>query len=134
MKKIYYAIILFSFTCSFYLSCSRSGEKSVLHKQPNGRVETSPTKEKIPEPKTSPTPEKESISLKPELQPTITPQLPLSQKSKCDPNYSGCVPIASDVDCLDGDGDGPEYVKGPIEVIGYDKYKLDRDGNGIACE
>lgn len=52
----------------------------------------------------------------------------------CDPNYSGCVPIASDVDCAGGDGNGPEYVNGPIRVIGRDIYHLDRDGDGIACE
>jgi hypothetical protein len=54
--------------------------------------------------------------------------------SKCDPNYSGCVPIASDVDCAGGSGDGPAYVKGPVEVIGKDIYRLDRDGDGIGCE
>jgi hypothetical protein len=54
--------------------------------------------------------------------------------SNCDENYSGCVPIASDVDCAGGSGDGPAYVSGPISVIGYDVYGLDRDGNGIACE
>ncbi len=52
----------------------------------------------------------------------------------CDPNYSGCVPIASDVDCAGGDGDGPAYVSGPIRVIGRDIYHLDGDGDGIACE
>jgi len=52
----------------------------------------------------------------------------------CDPNYSGCVPVASDVDCAGGGGNGPEYVKGPIRVIGRDIYQLDRDGDGIACE
>lgn len=54
--------------------------------------------------------------------------------SSCDPNYSGCVPIASDVDCAGGSGNGPAYVAGPINVIGSDIYGLDRDGNGIACE
>lgn len=54
--------------------------------------------------------------------------------SSCDPNYSGCVPIASDVDCADGSGDGPAYVRGPIRVIGHDKYGLDRDNDGWACE
>ena len=53
---------------------------------------------------------------------------------ECDPNYSGCVPIASDVDCAGKGGNGPEYVRGPIRVIGRDIYKLDGDGNGIACE
>jgi resuscitation-promoting factor RpfB len=52
----------------------------------------------------------------------------------CDPNYSGCVPIASDVDCSGGSGNGPEYVQGPIRVIGSDIYRLDADHDGIACE
>jgi len=54
--------------------------------------------------------------------------------STCDPNYSGCVPIASDVDCEGGSGNGPAYVKGPINVVGTDIYGLDRDKDGIACE
>lgn len=54
--------------------------------------------------------------------------------SQCDPNYSGCVPIASDVDCAGGNGNGPAYVKGPVRVIGRDIYKLDGDGDGIGCE
>lgn len=53
---------------------------------------------------------------------------------ECDPNYSGCVPIASDVDCLGGKGDWPEYISWPVRVIGRDIYKLDRDKDGIACE
>lgn len=55
----------------------------------------------------------------------------------CDPNYSGaCVPVASDVDCAggSGNGNGPEYVVGPVYIIGRDIYKLDRDGDGTACE
>ncbi len=52
----------------------------------------------------------------------------------CDPNYSGCVPVASDVDCAGGSGDGPAYVSGPIRVIGSDIYRLDHDNDGIACE
>ncbi|MFT4283882.1 MAG: G5 domain-containing protein [Protaetiibacter sp.] len=53
----------------------------------------------------------------------------------CDPNYAGaCVPIASDVDCAGGSGNGPAYVRGPVRVIGVDIYDLDRDGDGIACD
>jgi hypothetical protein len=52
----------------------------------------------------------------------------------CNPNYSGCVPIASDVDCAGGSGNGPAYVSGPVQVIGSDVYDLDRDGNGWGCE
>lgn len=55
--------------------------------------------------------------------------------SNCDPNYSGgCVPIASDVDCAGGSGNGPAYVAGPVTVIGIDIYGLDRDNDGIGCE
>ncbi|MET3424117.1 hypothetical protein BJ973_003329 [Actinoplanes tereljensis] len=52
----------------------------------------------------------------------------------CDPNYEPCVPIASDVDCARGRGNGPAFVDGPIRVIGDDIYDLDRDGDGIACD
>jgi hypothetical protein len=60
---------------------------------------------------------------------------PVAAPSGCDPNYSGqCVPIASDVDCAGGSGDGPGYTAGPVRVIGSDIYDLDRDGDGIACD
>ncbi|HEU5000634.1 MAG TPA: G5 domain-containing protein [Lapillicoccus sp.] len=60
---------------------------------------------------------------------------PPPSTEKCDPNYSGaCVPIASDVDCAGGSGDGPAYVDGPVRVIGTDKYRLDADHDGIGCE
>jgi hypothetical protein len=59
----------------------------------------------------------------------------IKQVSQCDPNYSGaCVPIASDVDCAGGSGNGPAYVRGPVKVIGTDIYDLDRDGDGWGCE
>ena len=58
-----------------------------------------------------------------------------SEGSNCDPNYSGvCVPIAYDVDCAGGSGNGPAYVSGPVYVIGNDIYGLDRNGDGVACE
>jgi len=59
---------------------------------------------------------------------------PVAQ-TNCDSNYSGaCVPIASDVDCAGGSGNGPAYVSGPVTVVGSDIYGLDRDGNGVGCE
>lgn len=64
--------------------------------------------------------------------PAAAPQAPAG--GGCDPNYSGCVPIASDVDCAGGSGNGPAYVQGPVTVIGNDIYDLDRDGDGVACE
>ena len=58
-----------------------------------------------------------------------------AQSSSCDSNYSGaCVPVASDVDCASGSGNGPAYVSGPVTVVGNDIYELDRDGNGTGCE
>jgi hypothetical protein len=68
-----------------------------------------------------------------ETQASVPPRPPESA-SQCDPNYSGCVPIASDVDCAGGRGNGPAYVKGPVTIIGKDIYKLDGDHNGIGCE
>lgn len=58
---------------------------------------------------------------------------PAPEASGCDPNYSGCVPIASDVDCEGGSGDGPEYT-GVVTVTGSDIYDLDSDSDGTACE
>lgn len=56
--------------------------------------------------------------------------------SNCDPNYSGaCLDSnASDYDCAGGSGHGPEYVSGPIRVVGSDPHGLDSDGDGVACE
>jgi hypothetical protein len=63
------------------------------------------------------------------------PPPPAPANNGCDPNYAGaCVPIASDVDCAGGSGDGPGYVDGPVQIIGGDPYDLDRDGDGIACD
>lgn len=73
-------------------------------------------------PQSEPSPKASTINLK-------------AEESTCDPNYAGaCVPIASDVDCASGNGNGPAYTKGPVKVIGSDIYGLDRDGDGVACE
>lgn len=67
-------------------------------------------------------------------QPPPPPEPEEPEQSNCDPNYSGCVPIASDVDCAGGSGNGPAYVRGPVRVIGSDIYDLDRDGDGVGCD
>jgi hypothetical protein len=68
------------------------------------------------------------------VQAPVQPAAPAAP-SGCDPNYSGaCVPIASDVDCAGGSGNGPAYVRGPVTVVGSDIYGLDRDGDGLGCE
>lgn len=65
----------------------------------------------------------------------VTKPAPLAQAGNgCDSNYSGaCVPVASDVDCAGGSGDGPAYLSGTAKVVGRDVYQLDRDKDGIAC-
>ena len=67
--------------------------------------------------------------------PTPTSTTTAAGSGTCDPNYSGaCVPIARDVDCAGGSGDGPAYVRGPVKVVGTDIYRLDADNDGIGCE
>ncbi len=63
------------------------------------------------------------------------PPAPVGLSSRCDSNYAGgCVPIASDVDCGGGSGNGPAYVYGAVKVVGSDIYDLDADGDGYGCE
>ena len=40
----------------------------------------------------------------------------------------------TDYDCAGGSGNGPEYVPGPVRVVGPDDYELDADGDGVGCE
>ncbi|MFC7613241.1 hypothetical protein ACFQV2_06075 [Actinokineospora soli] len=84
-----------------------------------------------PKPTTTTKPKPKPTTPKPAPAP---PPPPETTESDCDPNYSGCVPIASDVDCEGGSGNGPAYVAGPVRVIGSDIYGLDRDDDGIGCE
>ena len=66
--------------------------------------------------------------------PAVTTAAP-TPASGCHPSYSGCVPIASDVDCAGGSGNGPAYTSARnIRVTGPDDYGLDNDGDGLGCE
>lgn len=85
-------------------------------------------------PAPSPTPSFKLTSPTPTPTPAPTPTSTVKQESNCNSNYSGCVPIAADVDCAGGTGDGPAYVKGPVYVLGTDVYKLDGNKDGVACE
>lgn len=38
-----------------------------------------------------------------------------------------------DYDCLGGFGNGPNYT-GPVRVVGWDEFGLDRDNDGYGCE
>ena len=54
----------------------------------------------------------------------------------CHPSYAGvCLQMGiGDYDCAGGSGNGPNYVRGPFGVVGYDEFGLDRDRDGIGCE
>lgn len=60
----------------------------------------------------------------------------MAQPTNCHPSYAGaCLLIGQgDYDCAGGSGNGPNYVAGPIQVVGPDEFDLDRNGDGIACE
>jgi hypothetical protein len=47
----------------------------------------------------------------------------------CQPGYSPCLPRVADLNCSDIDAS-----KRPVRVTGSDPYRLDGDGDGIACE
>ena len=56
---------------------------------------------------------------------------PENLQTRCDNNYSGCIPVfASDVDCTDI----KQLGLAPVQVVGIDVHKLDRDGDGIGCD
>ena len=47
----------------------------------------------------------------------------------CQPGYSPCLPRVAELNC----GDIPSSKK-PVRVTGSDPYRLDGDGDGVACE
>lgn len=108
---------------------------TALTTNPKAKAISTPTASKTPLPTATPTPTP-AVAPKPTVvkKATPVPATPVPAASNCDPNYSNaCVPIASDVDCAGGTGNGPAYVTGPVRVIGTDIYDLDRDGNGWGC-
>lgn len=61
--------------------------------------------------------------------PQPKPQPAHAAAGSCEPGYSPCLPVTSDLDCADiPDG------KKPIHVTGSDPYRLDADGDGLGCE
>lgn len=54
--------------------------------------------------------------------------------ANCHPSYSGCLRRdAGDYDCAGGSGNGPNFT-GRVQVLGFDEFDLDRDGDGWGCE
>ena len=50
--------------------------------------------------------------------------------SACEAGYQPCLPVTSDLDCVDVEALGAA----PVRVSGADPYRLDGDGDGIGCE
>ena len=96
--------------------------------------EVSPTFACPPPPTPAPAPAPVApVAPSPPPPPITAAPAPPNAGDGCDPNYSGCVPIDSDVDCAGGSGNGPSYT-GHVRVIGTDIYDLDGNGDGEACE
>lgn len=113
------------------------------------QVTTTTTQAQVVAPETTETTETTTTTTtttkpKPQVHTTTKKRAPVTTRhtttkkkpaSNCNPNYSPCVPNASDVDCAGGSGNGPVYVEGPITIIGDDPYGLDgTDNDGIGCE
>ncbi|HEX2191577.1 MAG TPA: hypothetical protein VHH09_00125 [Acidimicrobiales bacterium] len=85
----------------------------------------------------SPTTVRSSPTTTAASQPVGLVQPPLVQAaSSCHPSYSGaCVPnVGDDVDCF-RTANGPFYVDDRnFRVVGPDRYGLDADDDGVACE
>jgi hypothetical protein len=47
----------------------------------------------------------------------------------CEPGYSPCLPVVTDLDCGD-----LSSAQTPVRVTGDDPYRLDADGDGYGCE
>lgn len=68
--------------------------------------------------------------------PTPVPTAPPAPSSSCHASYVGyCVTAGiGDWDCAGGSGNGPNYLPVAVQVVGYDEFDLDRDGDGWGCE
>lgn len=93
-----------------------------------------PTATPLPLPTTQPAPTTAPKTIVPPTR--LAPKKVAPQSSQCDPSYVGkCLKDGiGDYDCAGGGGDGPNFVTGPVRVVGDDPFELDRDGNGVGCE
>jgi hypothetical protein len=109
---------------------------------PTAEPTVAPTPTPTPAPTATPTPKPTPApTAKPTPAPTPKPTAKPKPKAtaapaSCSTSYQGaCLKLGiGDYDCAGGSGNGPNYVKGPIYVVGDDIFDLDRDGDGIACE
>ena len=68
--------------------------------------------------------------------PLPPPPPPPPPSSNCHASYKGaCLKVGQgDYDCAGGSGNGPNYIQGPVSVVGYDEFGLDADNDGVGCE
>ena len=72
----------------------------------------------------------------PKPAPKPTPKPVAAPPSACDPSYPDvCLKDGiGDYDCSSGSGNGPNYVAGPVRVVGSDPFGLDANHDGFGCE
>ncbi|WP_018637319.1 hypothetical protein [Parafrankia elaeagni] len=72
-------------------------------------------------------------------EPPVPPPAPpttADSRAGCDSSYpDACLRTGDyDYDCEGGEGNGPNYVRGPLRVTSPDPFDLDRDGDGTGCD
>ncbi|CAN5252778.1 hypothetical protein BH18ACT5_BH18ACT5_18940 [soil metagenome] len=76
-------------------------------------------------------------TLAPTTTATAPPATTAAPAANCHSSYEGAclTPGIGDYDCAGGSGNGPNYVRGPVYVVGHDEFDLDgNDNDGIGCE
>jgi len=65
-----------------------------------------------------------------------SPPTTAATAANCHDSYLGecLIPGIGDYDCAGGSGNGPNYVYSTVQVVGYDEFGLDGDGDGLGCE
>lgn len=123
------------------VAASAPTPKAATPKAPTPKAPPTPNTPPIPKPVAQPpkpvptkAPAPAPAPARPPVAEPVEPPVARPPARDCDPNYGGCVPVASDVDCEGGSGNGPAYVRGPVDVIGSDIYGLDADNDGTGCD
>lgn len=91
-----------------------------------------PTPTPVPTP--PPTPVPTAVPIAPVAPPP--PPAATAVPANCHTSYlDACLLVgAGDYDCAGGSGNGPNYIAGPIRVVGWDEFGLDGNGDGVGCE